>query len=498
MHSHIQQIVVVSDIHLGEDLIEYGPPSLQRFVNRLNEEFVSFLSWLKQTQRERPVLLAINGDMFDFIKLSLRPTRTEAETRFKQEVSHDEWRFGLENTPERVLWKLERILEHHRPLFILLADLVGEGHSLHIIAGNHDREFYYPQVIERLRATLADLYFSRNPARDSKSARDDFATRMQIDLWFYHFAPAALGQGASEQAAPMGGVYVEHGHQYDAFCSFEYLLTPVKKPGDLKIALPLSHRAIPFFADLVGDMSTHNLDTKGFVEHLKALFQLGPRLISAFLIAYFKAVVILFKESGDKERIVRAHLQKEHEQERDRLAHEKALPPPLLKALDDLHARPAEFDMFKMAQGFYADRFIWLFALLVVLALDLLFVKGALAKLISGLLVACVMFVGLKILGSMRAYDTRVVLRKAAARIDALLRPDVIIFGHSHKPELCPLAHGHYINIGSWISRAAATGEAEWGMTFAWIDLQKQKPSGLYRWVGTQKNAVLVQPLSPT
>src|SRR5262249_52271864 len=159
---------------------------------------------------------------------------------------------------------LERILESHRPLFLSLAEFVGDENRLHIVAGNHDREFYYPEIVAHLRRALCDLYFAHHRDRDTAAARAEYERRLDFSMWF-HLTP--------------GGVYIEHGHQYDPYCSFEYLLAPRKRPEEMKVALPLTHKAIPYFADLMGDMSTHNLDTRGLSYYFRMLFRMGPKRV---------------------------------------------------------------------------------------------------------------------------------------------------------------------------------------------------------------------------
>ena len=101
-------------------------------------------------------------------------------------------------------------------------------------------------------------------------------------------------------------------------------------------------------------------------------------------------------------------------------------------------------------------------------------------------------FVISEFLARSRRFDTRMALRDGAAGVARVLQPKLIVFGHSHKPEMARTSSGAYLNIGSWISRAALLGESEWGMTFAWVN-PPGKPSGLYRWLGTQRDAALVE-----
>lgn len=478
-----EQIVVVSDIHLGEDLVQKGPPTLQHYINRLNEQFVAFVDWLRARRTHGPIDLVINGDMFDFVKISLRPDAREAYMRWQQGLTQSEQRHGLDNSPERVEWKLERILDSHRPLFISLAELVGEGNRLHIIAGNHDREFYYPEIVAHLCRALSDLYFARHRDLDTQQARAEFERRLDFSMWF-HLSP--------------GGVYIEHGHQYDPYCSFEYLLAPRKRPEEMKVALPLTHKAIPYFADLMGDLSTHNLDTRGLSYYFRMLFRLGPRRIGQLLWAYVRAVASILREAGGKGRVARLALESEHLAERREVATKYKLSEEQIETLDALHATPAEFSLVKMIQCFYVDRFALAFLVLCALGLQTLLIDDRLWRLGAFAATAIAGFFTSEWLGTKRRFDTRAFLRDGAAGVARVLKTPLVIFGHSHKPEVVKQDGGsHYINIGSWISRAALLGESEWGMTFAWVG-PENGVSGLYRWVGTKNDAQLVQPLATT
>jgi UDP-2,3-diacylglucosamine pyrophosphatase LpxH len=485
-----EQIIVVSDIHLGEDLVQKGPPTLQHYINRLNEQFVAFVDFLRERKREGPLDLVINGDMFDFVKISLRPDPREAYMRWQQGLSANEQqglsaaerRHGLDNSPARVEWKLERILESHRPAFLSLSELIGDGNRLHIVAGNHDREFYYPQIVSHLRSALTDLYYARHRELDTPEARTAFAARIDFSMWFH----------LSE-----GGVYIEHGHQYDPYCSFEYLLAPRKRPEEMKVALPLTHKAIPYFADLLGDMSTHNLDTRGLGYYFRMLFAMGPKRIGILLWAYVRAVASILREAGGKGRVARLALESEHLAERSEVANKYKISEGTVHALDALHATPAEFSLVKMIQCFYVDRFALGFVVLAALGLETLLIDDRLWRLGSFAVTLAVGGLTSEWLGSKRRFDTRAFLREGAAGVARTLGSKLVIFGHSHKPEVIPLENGgHYMNIGSWISRAALLGESDWGMTFAWIG-PDSGPSGLYRWAGNTREAKLVQALSP-
>jgi UDP-2,3-diacylglucosamine pyrophosphatase LpxH len=483
-------LFVVSDIHLGEDLVQRGPPSLQTYITRLNAEFVGFVEWLRTASRPalgrgEPSTLAVNGDMFDFVKISLRPDPKEAYMRWRQGLSQQENRLGLDNSPDRVLWKLERIVENHRPAFLALARLVREGHTLRIIAGNHDREFYYDEVVLGLREMLADLAGTDGALADDERAQ--VMSRIDVSMWFHW----------ENRPGNRRSVYIEHGHQYDPYCSFEYLLAPRRRKDEIKIALPLSHRAIPYFADLLGDLSTHNLDTKGMGHYIKLGLKFGPRTIGRLLWAYVRAVTSILKEAGGKGREAKRQLESEHLEERKQVATKYGISEQVLHELDALHATPAEFSLVKMIQCFYVDRFVLYGIALVVILMQAWLIDDHQTLMLSQLASALVTWVMSGWLGRQRRHDTREMLREGARGVEKILHPNLVIFGHSHKPELIALEDAQYMNIGSWVSRAALLGEAEWGMTFAWVGAEDAgKDGGLYRWVGTDNAPKIVKPLS--
>jgi UDP-2,3-diacylglucosamine pyrophosphatase LpxH len=465
-------LFVVSDIHLGEDLVQHGPPTLQTYITRLNAEFVAFVEWLRGQAKNRPSTLVINGDMFDFVKISLRPDPREAYMRWRQGISKQEHKLGLDNSPDRVVWKLERIIENHRPAFLALARFVRDGHTLRIIAGNHDREFYYDEVVAALREMIADL--AGTDGAYGEGERAAVIGRIDVSMWFHM----------------QDKVYIEHGHQYDPYCSFEYLLAPRKRKDEIKIALPLTHRAIPYFADLLGDMSTHNLDTKGMGYYLQLGTKFGPRTVARLFWAYIRAVTSILREAGGKGREAKRALEGEHLEERKDVAAKYGLTDDLLSKLDALHATPAEFSLIKMIQCFYVDRFMLFGASLLGILLEGWLIDERLPRMLTQLVTALITLFASDYLGRKRRFDTRAMLRGGARGVEQVLAPELVIFGHSHKPELVPLAQGHYMNIGSWVSRAALLGEAEWGMTFAWVGAEV---SGLYRWAGASKAPKLVQ-----
>src|SRR5213082_1529774 len=128
-----------------------------RPVNRLDKPrpadgpLASFLRH-HAAQREggKPWRLILNGDIVDFVAITLVP---KEPVLF--EISREERALGLAPTEPKCVWKLRRTAERHPAVFDALAHFVHRGNSVRIIRGNHDSEWRWPAVQEELRKILA-------------------------------------------------------------------------------------------------------------------------------------------------------------------------------------------------------------------------------------------------------------------------------------------------------------------------------------------------------
>ena len=178
--SPADHVLVISDIHLGEDILVSGPGYLAEYIRSLNLNLTQFIEHhrLHPPATGKLWQLVINGDMFDFVKVSLRPEEGDlSDAVGRAEQIHREAQ--LPNTPQNVVWKLSRILEIHRPLFREMGRFLAGGNSVTIIEGNHDAEFYFPEVREALRQEIVRLSDVREPA-----AAAALAQRLQFRSWF--------------------------------------------------------------------------------------------------------------------------------------------------------------------------------------------------------------------------------------------------------------------------------------------------------------------------
>ncbi len=485
-----ENLIVISDVHLGEDIVIEGPEHLGDYIRALNRELAGFVA----AHRQQPVdgrrwHLLINGDMFDFVKVSLRPEPEEARSPVRGRRVDDRSARAIPNTPENVVWKLERIIEIHRPLYKELAAFLLDGHRITIIEGNHDAEFYFPEVREALRGNLVRLAEQQH-RRERRS--DDFDTvavarRLGFREWF--------------EASP-GRYHIEHGHQYDEYSSFEYQLAPHDAEGALTLATPLSHRAAPYFQQYSAEFTAVGLGKTNLRFWVRWALGLGPRVLWSLLKSYWVMVFELIGRAGPKRRDERALLRDQHNERLRAMTEESAYGYATLDQLDKLKATPAEYSRIKMYHGSYFDRF--LVAFLIAAGMIPAFFFPWYWAVVWG---AGVLFSGsflLWIASRVGRMDIAGALKRAAAHIAELTGARYVIFGHSHQAELSNLRDSHgvgqygessfYINSGSWITREILLGREGKGMSYVEIT---GRGAVLRRWLGRDQEPVLIAASDP-
>ncbi len=205
-----RDVVIVSDVHLGPGL----DPETGRW-SRMEDFFydrrlVSFIE--HQDQRavaagRPPVRLILNGDVFDFLLVTDVPDAAE-ERRLGLAVKRAERKYGLRPTPTASVFKLERIIRGHAPVFDALGRHLAWGGELVVLPGNHDPELFFTAVQARLLQELLHRALQAEPEGDADAVRD----RVHISPWFW---------------LEPGRLFVEHGHQYDQSNVITHLLNPV-------------------------------------------------------------------------------------------------------------------------------------------------------------------------------------------------------------------------------------------------------------------------------
>ena len=482
-------ILVISDIHLGEDVLARGPEHLGDYIRVLNRELAAFVAAHREAavESKRRWHLVINGDMFDFVKVSVEPDPGEAYERWSRSLGADDRIEQLPNTPRNVVFKLERILEIHRPLFKEFARFLLDGHSITMIEGNHDAEFYFQEVQRTLRAFLVKEAQKIHQKESSGGPENEFSAEkitsgVNFRTWF--------------EASP-GRYHIEHGHQYDQFCSFEYHLVPLDRVDSKELATPMSHRLMPYFTEMLGDFSTHGIDRWSLLKWMRYALTLGPKMIWLAFRIYMVAMWDLLSRAGSRRAEELQRLSEAHDAELEGMASRSPYGLDTLKSLDRLKATPAEYSLMKMMRIFYFDRF--LVGLVWSAFLGLAVFLGGTWGLGLGLASTTTAALVLWALSRERVQPTEEVLRESAAQIADRTGARYVVFGHSHHPELVDLTdvygvgrfgeRAYYLNSGSWVTREILLGEEGKGMTY--VELSAEG-AALKRWRGKRQDPEIV------
>ena len=102
-----------------------------------DELFIKKLQWMDKKHGKIPVTLVINGDGFDFLKVSYKGHYTRYVTK---EVS---------------LWKLEQMYKAHKKVFLALRAFASKKkNTLVFTLGNHDLDLAFFEVQERMRELI--------------------------------------------------------------------------------------------------------------------------------------------------------------------------------------------------------------------------------------------------------------------------------------------------------------------------------------------------------
>ena len=459
-----ERTLVISDIHLGEDILEEGSLKLSEYIKRLNFELSGFIRAHTENTESGPLWhLVINGDMFDFLKVNV-----DLESSSKSEAN------PYDNTPDKTVSKLIRIIEIHRPIFKAIAHFVRAGNRLTIIEGNHDAELYFDAVKETFRR---ELYALIEP--ESGYEYRFFSEKVIFQNWF---------------EARIGRYHIEHGHQYDPMCSFAHLLAPFEPSGE-QLAIPIVHRAIAPFTEVLGDFSTHGLEKWGMIDYLRFSFSHSPKIIWKLAKLYFSIAFDLVAKSGKKREQELFEFKQQHQEALDGLAQHTIYGLPILQELDRLKAKPAEYSWLKIFHALFLDRLLLLVMLPLILLVSV-FVFEGLNILWAGLALVATVLAAVYTLNQVGGSDSEEKLRESAGQIAELTGARYIIFGHSHAPDLMMLKsvkdssygeHCFYINTGSWVTREIVSDDAK-GMTYAELNTEG---AFLKRWHSREKPAII-------
>jgi hypothetical protein len=335
--------------------------------------------------------------------------------------------------------KMERVIARHQGVFKRLGEFVAAGNDLVIVVGNHDVEFHYPSVQRTLVEWLCGLCVGIGADEAERLA---FAARISFCPWFYYKEDL---------------IYIEHGHQYDEYCSFDYLLHPVAPNPQRtlnkksRIALSVAHAGMRYFANQIPDYDPHTAEHWGFGDYMKWAWAQGLR--GGLRLAYFYGLLVWrLVELWYSLRGVDAARRIVHHERLKELSAVWKMSEEKLLALDKLRREPVTRRFWKLLAALFIDRM--LLGIVAVATAGVLVGQlhglwkavGALATVVA---FACIN----QAMNHFRLESSASKMRAKTGLIQSLVCAPLIVFGHSHTPEIVHLEGGAtYFNTGTWAS----------------------------------------------
>lgn len=436
-------LLVVSDLHLGEALIEPSA-SGKAHLERVSAAFSRFLEYYAARPVDgRPWRLIVAGDMIDFVR-----------ARLVAGLPHDRRPGGQWATAA-----LDHIVALHSDPFVDLAAFLAAGHEVVVLRGNHDADLHWDETQARLTEHLVAF-----APCDPEGVR----ARVHFSRWFWHEAEL---------------LYVEHGNQYDKFCSFEHVLDPTLG-GHSELEDPIAHQTFRAFArDIASTCDLHAIDHWKLPDFIRWIAGLGPRLIGRLLLTYLGSVRWMLATRRCLARLAR-ETHERHAARLRELAVGVGLEHHVVQRLHALRERPAGWRLYHGLRMLYLDHLVTiLVALVAVLGVQLAPIDAALRTELT-LDIAGVTLLVMGCLFALRDVSPVPKLRRAARRIREVLPVRYVVFGHSHVPTAERLGHSSvYYNTGSW------TGDSGGGLTHLCI-LRDEPRAELRRWCTTREAPV--------
>jgi UDP-2,3-diacylglucosamine pyrophosphatase LpxH len=427
---HQTNYLLFSDVHLGADLVQHARPwtvSRLREVLRVDRELSAMLDhYRQQCEPEQPWTLIIAGDLVDFMGMSLAPREgTELETPLNAE----EHLHGLGSARDHAEHKMRAVAERHDLVFRKLAQFVAEGHSLVLIRGNHDVDFYWETARTAFVAALLD-----RAGELSEETRAAFAARVDFRHWFYYVEDL---------------LYVEHGHQYDETCAYPNLLSPVSPYDRRRIGYSFSDILMRYVVRPTRGMGTSGHDGKTMAHYVRMAFAMGLGGALRLGHRYGRAVLAMVRawreDVSERGRALRA----EHERQMAELGERVRLSADKLRALAALSATPVTRGFFAILRSVFLDLAAAIAgsAVLITVLLATGLVPAAYLLPLTAVLAGGI-FTWMK---SSKVIDQCAALRTGARRVAELLPARFVVMGHTHAPVMEAIAQGvTYVNLGGW------------------------------------------------
>lgn len=429
-----ESLLVFSDVHLGSDLNDGLRAGRPRRLSAIDRELVAFLEHYRA--KEPPGgrwHIVVAGDFIDFVGMSIAPGEHEGE--LVTALTEEEREHGVGSAADHARLKLRRVARRHEEVFVALAKFVTEGHALTLVHGNHDIELHWDEVKDEFRSTLL-AHAERDATRRGLTVdRVAFLERIAFNPWFFYRE---------------GVAYIEHGHQYDTFCSTAHVLAPISPLDPRRLVRGFNDVLLRYVVRRTRGMKEHGHEHMGVPDYLAFGARLGWSGMVKLIVRFTRAVLELFRARRVYVSETMAIARAEHEERVAKLAEAMRIGKDRIKALLALQAPPITQSIGGILRSVLLDRLalgmIALLAFFGCLAFGAVRGHGGLAAL--GVLVGWSLLH--RHLARQRQVDPTEQLMDRARHLAHLFPAAFVVMGHTHVPTTTPVGQATYINLGAW------------------------------------------------
>jgi UDP-2,3-diacylglucosamine pyrophosphatase LpxH len=418
-------LLVLSDVHLGSDLVHCAQPDAPRrdtTDDDRDRQLAALFDWYREHPHGgRPWRLVIAGDFVDFVGMSVSAPAPKMHTP----LSADDLELGLGGAEDYTIHKLRCVARRHRSVFESLARFIEAGNTLVVVRGNHDVDFHWPSVQDE---------FLRQLATHARIERG----RVEFSPWFYY---------------EKDRVFVEHGHQYDRYCSYDHVLQPLSPSDPRRSSRSLSDILLRYVVRPTRGLLETGHDSAGMLDYIAFGLRLGIGGTVGLFMRFVRAVLTAFSIWREHASEGARRIRQEHERKMADLAAALDLKLESLRALASLQHPPVTQSFGYLALAVMLDR-----VLLSVVAISAAILSLVLATpwshgVIAALLICGALASASALLSRMRHHvDPSNELRERAMRVAGLFPAAFVVMGHTHLPEMRPAKGGEavYVNLGAW------------------------------------------------
>ncbi|MEM9490760.1 MAG: hypothetical protein AAGC55_16550, partial [Myxococcota bacterium] len=359
--------------------------------------------------------------------------------------SREEKTYGLDRRLDAARIKLDAVVERHPDFFQALARFLAAGNRIEIVAGNHDTEFCWPEVQQAFCDGVVRTWRTMPEAsRPGARGADDLRAAIGFHVWFYY---------------EPGVAWIEHGHQYDECCSFEYNLNPADTSGQTIIS-NVDSAAVRYVTNQIADVNPHGTDEWSMGGYLRLAAGMGWRGAVDLACGYYRFAATLISEwraarIGHERRQRRAV----HHERLRALSETTPLSLSALRDLDAIQRPPVITNLRRLMKVLMLDKL-----LVGITSLLLIVTAFAALPLYLAALATVAVTVGARMssawLSRGRNVDSSVPLEIVPSRILEHVDARFVVFGHTHIAVAQPLdarlpaddpGQRWYYNTGTWI-----------------------------------------------